>query len=221
MERPTTIVLAISRQFASGGAFIGQAVAKRLGLRYTDREILEQAARASGVSEAALAEREERAASALELAIRQYSLGPPEAPFVAPPLPALEERDLFALESRIIREIANRHDAVIVGRGGFHVLAGHPGLISIRVHAPLEWRVRRAVEIYGFKSRKEAEEAITRSDKQRVKFVRAYTGRDPDDACAHDLCVNTGAVGLELAADLVTSLVAARIKARDAAPVPV
>ena len=217
MKRPTTIVLAISREFASGGAFIGQAVAQRLGLRYTDREILEKAAKVSGVSEADLEGREERKASALELAIRQYSLGPPEAPFVAPPLPALFERDLFALEGRIIREIASRFDAVIVGRGGFYVLADHPGLISIRVHAPLAWRVRRAKEVYGLASEKEAEEAIARSDKQRAKFVRAFTGHDWNDACTHHLCVNTGAIGLELAAELVASLVAARIKARDAA----
>ena len=215
MDRPTTIVLAISRQFASGGAFIGQAVAQRLGLRYTDREILEQAARVSGVNAADLESDEERAGGMLKLAFRQFSLGPPEAPFVAPPLRTLEERDLFALESRIIREIASRHDAVLVGRGAFHVLADHPGLISIRVHAPFEWRVRRAMEAYGLASADDAAEAIRRSDKRRAKFVRAFTGHDWDDACLHHLCVNTGAVGLELAAELVTTLVASRIKVRE------
>ena len=220
MDRPTTIVLAISRQFASGGAFIGQTVARRLGLRYTDREILAHAARTSGISEDDLEAKEERVAALWTLAVRQYSMGPPEAPFVAPPLRTLEERDLFALESRIIREIASRHDAVIVGRGAFHVLADHPGLISIRVHAPFEWRVRRAMEAYGLANPDDAAEAIRRSDKQRAKFVRAFTGHDWDDACLHHLCVNTGAVGLELAAELVTTLVASRIQAREtAAPV--
>jgi cytidylate kinase len=214
MERPTTIVLAISRQFASGGAFIGQTVAQRLGLRYTDREILAQAARASGLSEADLESREERAAEIWKIAFRQFSLGPPEAPFVAPPLPSLGERDLFALESRIIREIAHRYDAVIVGRGGFHVLADHPGLLSVRVHAPFEWRVRRAIEAYGFTSETAAAEAIRRSDKQRGKFIRTFTGHDWNDACTHHLCLNTGAIGLDLAAELVTTLVASRIKAR-------
>ncbi len=217
MERPTTIVLTISRQFASGGAYIGQAVARHLGLRYTDREILAQAARASGVSEDDLATHEEQAANVLKLALRQFSLGPPEAPFVAPPLPAVQERDLFALESGIIREIAGRYDAIIVGRAAFHVLADHPGLISVRAHAPLEWRVRRAIEAYGFASEKQAEEAIRRSDKQRARFVRAFTGLEWDNAWTHHLCFNTAAVGLDLAAELVTTLVAARIKAREAA----
>ena len=217
MERPTTIVLTISRQFASGGAYIGQAVARRLGLRYTDREILAQAARASGVSEDDLATHEEQAANVLKLALRQFSLGPPEAPFVVPPLPVVQERDLFALESGIIREIAGRYDAVIVGRAAFHVLAHHPGLISVRAHAPLEWRVRRAIEAYGFASEKEAEEAIRRSDKQRARFVRAFTGLEWDNAWTHHLCLNTAAVGLDLAAELVTTMVAARIKAREAA----
>lgn len=217
MAQPTTIVLAISRQFASGGAFIGQTVAQHLGLRYTDREILAQAARVSGLSEADLEGREERAAELWKIAFRQFSLGPPEAPFVAPPLPSLHEGDLFALESRIIRDIATRYDAVIVGRGGFHVLADHPGLISVRVHAPFEWRVRRAMEAYAFASETTAADAIRRSDKQRGKFIRAFTGRDWDDASNHLLCLNTGAIGLDLAAELVTTLVASRIKARQSA----
>ena len=217
MDRPTTIVLAISRQFASGGAYIGKAVAQRLGLRYTDREILAQAARASGVSEAELEDREERAVGLWKLAFRQFSMGPPEAPFVAPPLPTLHERDLFTLESRIIGEIASHYDAVIVGRGGFYVLRNHPGLLSVRVHAPLQWRVRRAMEAYGFPSEAAAVDAIQRSDKQRDKFVRTFTGRDWDEASAHHLCLDTGAIGLELAAELVTTLVASRLKARETA----
>ncbi len=214
MERFTTIVLAISRQFASGGSFIGQAVARRLGLRYTDRDILARAAAACGRSEAELEAHEEQAAGFWRSAFRQYVIGAPETPFVAPLPPPLHERDVFRLETAIIREIAARFDAVIVGRAGFHVLADHPGLISVRVLAPLEWRVRRAMEVYGFKSEKEATDLIRRTDQQRARFVRAFTGRDWDDASAHHLSLNSGVIGLELATELVVRLVTARIEAR-------
>lgn len=217
MDRPGTIVLAISRQFASGGSYIGQVVARRLGLRYTDRDILARAAVESGQSEADLAASEERASGFWSRFFRQYSLGAPEAPFVAPTPPPAHERDVFALESRIIRDIAATSDAVIVGRAGFHVLADHPGLVSVRVHAPREWRVRRAMEVYDLGSEEAANELIARSDQQRARFVRAFTGHDWNDAATHQLCVDTGAIGLDLATDLVLTLVARRMAMRDAA----
>jgi len=219
MDRPTTIVLAISRQFASGGSFIGQAVAQRLGLRYTDRDVLARAAEESGLSEAEIEANEERAGGFWSTFVRQYSLGAPEAPFVAPLPPCLHEHDVFRLESRIIREIAIRFDAVIVGRAAFHVLADHPGLISLRVHARHEWRVRRAMAIYAVESELAASEVIRRSDERRAKFIRTFTGRDWNDASAHHLCADTGAIGLELVTELVVKLVADRIAARQAAAV--
>jgi len=217
MNQPTTVVLAISRQFASGGAFIGRAVAQRLGLRYADREILHRAAEMSGAKLEDVEASEERVGSFWAAALRQYSLGTPEAPFVTPLPPPVYERDLFDLESRIIREIASRVDAVIVGRGGFHVLADHPGLVSVRVHAAEDWRVRRAMSLYGLASEKDARELIRRSDLERGKFIRTFTGKEWDDASSHHLCVDTGAIGLDLAAELVVTLVAARIRTRDAA----
>ena len=215
MDRPT-IVLTISRQFASGGSYIGQAVARRLGLRYADRDVLARAAEESGLNEEDLAAGEERAASLWNGFFGQYALGAPEAPFVVPLPPRVTERDVFRIESRIIREIAARSDAVIVGRAGFHVLAGHPGLISIRIHAREEWRIERAMESYGISSAAEARDLIRSSDQQRARFVRSFTGRDWNDACTHHLCLDTGAVGLELATELVVTLVAGRMKARPA-----
>ena len=217
MDQPKTIVLTISRLFASGGSFIGQAVAQRLGLRYTDRDILARAAQQSGLSEAELAASEERVAGFWSKAFRQYSIGVPEAPFIAPAAPPLYERDLFRLESRIIREIASSFDAVVVGRAAFHVLADHPGMISLHVHARHEWRVRRAMDLYGLETEQVATELIRRSDQERAKFIRTFTGKDWNDISTHHLCLDTSAIGLDLAADLMVTLVAARIKAREAA----
>ena len=217
MDRLTTIVLTISRQFASGGSLIGQAVAQRLGLRYTDRDILARAAKESGLSEDDLEASEERAGGFWDSVFREYALGAPETPFVAPLPPPVYERDVFKLESRIIREIAVSADAVIVGRGGFHVLADHPGLISVRIHAYPEWRARRAMATYGLESEEAARELIRRSDQQRAKFVHTFTGRDWNDATAHHLCLDTGVIGLELATEVVATLVAGRMKARQAA----
>ena len=57
-------------------------------------------------------------------------MGAPDAPFAPAGHPPIDTAELFKLESLVIREIADRFDAVIVGRAGFHVLAGHPGTSS-------------------------------------------------------------------------------------------
>jgi cytidylate kinase len=214
MTAPSTTVVTISRQLASGGSSIGREVARRSGLRYTDREILEHAAREQGVDEAHLAAVEERSSTFWQSVLRQFSLGGPEAPYVATPVPAIYENDVFRLESTIIRDIAARFDAIVVGRAGFFVLADHPGLISIRVHARLEWRIRRAMELYHVTNEEDARELLERSDHQRAAFVRSFTGREWHDCRCHHLCLDTSALGLDLATDLVAHLVSARLRER-------
>jgi len=206
MREKPTVVLTISRQLGSGGSYIGQAVASRFGMRYADREILKQAAEAVGLREGDLVVREEKAGGFWEGVLQSFSLGTPEAAFVPPPLTPVYAEDLFKLESLIIREIADRFDAVIVGRGGFHVLAGRPNVANVRVHADLDLRVRRVMEVYGIDNRRDAEESIRRSDRQRAQFIKSFTGQDWNDARVFDLCVNVGSVGLDAATEIVASL---------------
>jgi cytidylate kinase len=176
-----------------------------------DREILKEAARALGLAEVDLEPREERAASVWDRVLGSFAQAVPEAGYVPPTLPPLYEDDLFRTESRIIREVAARSDAVIVGRAGFHVLAGHPGLVSVALRADREWRVRRVAEIYGL-DRAVAAERVDVSDRRRTDFIKTYTGRDWDDASVHDLCLDTSRLGLELATELVTTTVRDRME---------
>ena len=207
MSQRATTVLTISRHLGSGGSYIGQEVARRLGMRYADREILRGAAASLGANEADLEAREETVVGFWESVLRSFSLGGADTTFAPPSLAAVYERDVFALESRVIREIASRFDAVIVGRCGFHVLADHPGTINVMVHAPKAWRRERVMQVFGIAEAAQADELIERSDFQRGRFIRTFTGREWTDALAFHLCIDTSLTGLDLASDLVTSLV--------------
>jgi len=206
MRDKPTVVLTISRQLGSGGSYIGQAVANRFGMRYADREILKQAAEAVGAREGDLVMSEEKASGFWESLLHSFSMGAPDAAFTPPALPPVYAADLFKLESLIIREIADRFDAVVVGRAGFHVLAGRPNVTNIMVHAPRAFRVRRVMELYGIESEKDAEEQVDRSDRQRTQFIKSFTGKNSNDAHIFDLCIDTGSVGLETATELVAAL---------------
>src|SRR5579871_6199389 len=106
----TPVVLAISRQIASGGAYIGQAVARALDLRYVDREILQRAASELGVDEQHVGVFEERARSFWSTIGRGLFAGAPDAPFVPPPPPGVQEGEVLDAERRVIRDIAEREN---------------------------------------------------------------------------------------------------------------
>jgi len=198
-------VVAISRQFGAGGAWVGREVAQRLGLKYADREILAEAARALNVETDALEPLEERVRGFWERLGGMFALGAADTPFMPPPLPVVSETDLFAAEREIIEAIAAHGDAVIVGRGAAHILQGRPGVLRVFLHAPLSVRVSLAMQEYGLADAS-ATEVVRASDAQRARFVRKVTGRDWCDAALYDLSLNTGTTGLERAAALVVEL---------------
>jgi cytidylate kinase len=211
-DRQPTTVLAISRQLGSGGSHIGREVAKRLGFSYVDREILHRAAESLGVDAANLAPLEERGDRFWERLAPPFLLGVTDVP-IAPPPQYTAGADLFAAERRIILSIAARGNAVIVGRGGVHVLSGYPGLVAVFVHAPESFRVRRLMQALGVATVQEATELVRRSDKQRSAFHKSLTHRPWAEASIYDVCVNTDTVGLAEATDVIAGIVAARMGA--------
>ena len=209
-DRHTT-VLAVSRQLGSGGSLIGREVAKRLGFGYFDRDILHQAAESLRVDEAGLAPLEERSETFWERIAPPFLLGVTDGS-ILPAVPLFTTgSELFAAERGIIQSIAARDNAVIVGRGGVHVLSNHPGLVAVFVHAPESFRVRRLMEAGGVATADEAIELVRRSDKQRSEFHKSLTHHQWTDASMYDVCVNTYTVGLGEATDVVAGIVAGRM----------
>jgi cytidylate kinase len=203
------LIVTISRQLASGGAYIGQALAKRLSIRYVDREVLRHAADLLGVADERDVEAlEERAGGLWARISRGIAIGPPDAPFVPPPPPALDEADVLEAETRIIRDIAAHEDAVFVGRGAAHILRG-PDVIRIFVHAPEDVRVAEVSKSYGLHE-SAARSMVQRSDRDRSRFVRSLVGRQWTDTCLYDLALDTSIVPRDLVIDLILSVVSAR-----------
>jgi cytidylate kinase len=206
MNTPATFVITISRQIGAGGAYVGQALARRLGIRYVDREILQQAAQLLGREEGDLEPLEERAASMWDRMASILSLGAPEAPFVPPPLPAVGEDELFEVESQVMREIASREDAVFVGRAASYVLRRHPNALRLLLHAPEDWRAQRLLESYRLTDLDAARQVVRRSDQQRGRFVQSLAGQPWLSPQKYDLCVNTAVVGLDQTVEIVEGL---------------
>ena len=205
-EKPFNVIT-ISRQMGSGGTYIGYLAAKELGFRYLDREILLQAANKLGIQPDMLEGYDGRSTSLMENIVQSFCFGTPEMPFLPPLGKPVYNKDLFALESKIMKEVADRRSAVIVGRGGFYILKDRPNTINIFVHAPLGYRILRIMKVQKIADKREAQKMIEEYDHKRAKFIRDMVGIDRFDARNYHLCIDSSVVGFPACVEMITKLV--------------
>ncbi len=204
-EKRTTIVT-ISRQMASGGAYIGHLLARKLGYQYVEREVLHEAAKALGVDISDVSKLDERRTGFVESLMKSFVFGTPEAAYTPPSRRPVYDQELFETESRIIKAIAERYNAVIVGRGGYFILRGRPKVVNVFIHASLDFRIGRLTQFHGI-SVDQAKEEIEESDRRREKFLRTMTNTERYDARNYHLCIDAAAAGFEAAQQMIISLV--------------
>jgi CMP/dCMP kinase len=212
----TPSVVAISRQFGSGGAYVGREVASRLGFHYADREILDEAAHALNLPTSDVAPLEERVRGFWERWGALFATGAVDIPSLPPPLPVVTPLELFELERQVITSLADRGRTVIVGRGAAHVLQGRRDVLRVFLHAPSKVRADLALREYGLGSRDDALRMVRETDGHRARFIRAISGHDWYDATLYDATLDTSVVGMDGAADFIVAL----CRGASAAPAP-
>lgn len=200
----TQLLISITRQLGSGGAFIGRELATRLNIRYADRVIIREAAKQLEMKEKDLEGIEEKQLgfwqTFLENSIRTPGVYIPPQQVLAP-----RDRVLFDAESRTILDIAKEGPAVIIGRCGFHILREYPNHVKLFLHGEPSTRVTKVMEMYGVESREEAERIISKSDKARDAYCRGFTGQDRTDARNFDLSIDTSTFTSEQTLELILS----------------
>ncbi|HEY3389441.1 MAG TPA: cytidylate kinase-like family protein [Prolixibacteraceae bacterium] len=200
MKQSTPIVITISRQLGSGGSYIGQKIAKELGIYYADREILGKAAKQLAMLEEELVERDEKLLTFWESFFHihgfatEYHL-PPQMNFPF-------DQEIFDAEADVIKHIADERSAVIIGRCGFHILREHPNRVSLFLHADIPFRSKRVQELYKV-SEKTAMEMITQTDRERGHYIETFTGKKWTDSREYNLSLNTGKIGFDKSAALI------------------
>ncbi len=202
-------VIAIARQIGAGGAYLGQRLARALGIAYFDREILDETARQLGVSCPEVAQREEHVNGLLEGLIEGLAVG--TDPYFTPPRVAVPDQALHQTQAEVIRGLARRTDCVIVGRGAARLLENQPGVLRVFLHASLAWRSQRIQESYHLATVAEAQILVERVDRERRQFYRRLFRTEWVDARHYDLCLNVEQIGLEASEGII--LAAARQRA--------
>ncbi len=195
----TARIITIGREYGSGGRTIGELLAKKLGVAFYDKVLIDMAAKKSGFAIDYIKNTEEQVTPnfLFNLAANGYYTS---TMFIHDGLPASD--NLFILQSKIIQEIAQKEPCVIVGRCADYILRGRSDCMNVFIYAPLADRVARAVNEYGLPSAN-AESTVKRNDKIRAKHYQYYAGAKWGEMRRYHMALNSSAFGCEKAAELI------------------
>lgn len=173
-KKEDKFLIVIGRQFGSGGRRIGKLLADALGVPYYDRTLLSEAARQMGMSADVFERHDERRPSLIR-SLLSFTYGSSNVDVNSSPM---SDEKVYELQSRVIRDICSRESCVIVGRTADYIMRDHPRMVSIFIHAPLEFRIANTLRKQEAKDEKEAEEMAHRHDHGRQSYYNYYTNRD-------------------------------------------
>jgi cytidylate kinase len=232
-------VVTISGSTGSRAIEIGRMVAGKLGFDYVDRQILQEAARALGVSERDIAGRDdqsppprlrERLASFFQDFLERSAIAGAADPLMATggleTLMATTYREAAALPAggreeltdnrykeaitTIMTGLAEKGDVVIIGRGSQAILRDRPDALHVAITAPFSVRVERIARRDAVPPEK-AKETVEESDRGRQDYHHKYFKIDPNDPCLYDVVVNSGRMAEEAAAQVIVAALYAKL----------
>ena len=188
-------IITIGRSFGSGGGFIGQAIGKKLGIPFYDNERISKVAEESGYCKSLFADGEEkRSLFSVSSFFASSRMGVIDGSYV-------NDNVMFKIQSEVIRSIAEKGDAVIIGRCSDYILRDMKCL-NVFVCAPEAYRIQRLVQEEGL-SEDEAERLMRRKDRTRETYYNYYTFGAWGQAANYNLCVDSSVLGIEGTADYI------------------
>ena len=180
-------IITISREFGSGGRFIGEEVAKKLGIAYYDKNIISQIAEKSGLSPEYIQENAE--------------LSPKKGLFAH----AFSGRDItgksvedmvYEAQRNIILELAEKESCVIIGRNADYILKDRDDVLNVFIHGDMPEKIQRITSLYNVEE-KEAVKMMADTDKRRRTNYNFYTDQNWGKASNYTLCLNSSQLGYD------------------------
>ena len=175
------ILITLGRSIGAGGLEIAHKLSERLGIKVYDKELIEIAAKKSGLSKDVFEKTDETLDS------------------------TISEDGLFKTQSDIIRQLADEGSGIFVGRCADYVLRDRKGMLSIFINADKRDRIARIAAKQGL-SEKEAEKYIDQGERRRTSYYNYYTFKEWGDSSSYDLCLNSSRFGIDGCVDIIISL---------------
>ena len=183
-------VVAISRQYGSGGHEIGRKLAKKLDISFYDKELLTKIAKDSGMSEDLINYYDEMPSKSFlfSLAMDAYPMSFTEMPI---------NQKVYQAQVDTIRKIANTESCVIIGRCADTILSDYENLVTVFIHAGMDAKIARVMERDELPKDK-AKDRIIKTDKKRASFYNYYSlDKKWGEADSHDLTIDSSKLGID------------------------
>lgn len=197
-------IITIGRQYGSGGREIGKKLAASLNIPCYDNELLDRAAKDSGICQELFQNQDEKPTNSFlySLVMDTYSMG-----YASPALSTMPiNYKVFLAQFNTIKKIAEEGPCVMIGRCADYALEENPNRISLFIYGDLNKRIRRIADIYDLTDAK-AKDMIQKKDKQRASYYNYYTNKRWGEIGSYDLCVNSSMLGIDGTADLICRFV--------------
>ena len=205
-------VINIGRQLGSGGKTVGEIIARRLGVRLYDKELINLAAEQSGLCPEVFEKADEKESRG----VISTMIGYLRAPFVGDDggtANVLSNDALFKIQSDVIREVAARESAVFVGRCADYILRENPRCVNVFITADDADRIERIRRRQGV-SAEEARAVMERIDAKRASYYDYYSSRTWGVASTYHLCVSNSVLGDEGTADFILEFAARKLQTK-------
>ena len=196
MDTKEKFVITIAREIGSGGRTVGRKLAAKLGVRYSDKELIRNLREKFNLTTYTIEKLKGEKKSWLADLIHMVAPVPKASMIMDTDSKFLNELrsdvttdDIYKAEKEILREIAEEGSCVIAGRSGFFVLKDHPNKIDVFITASRENRIKRIVRKQHM-TETEAETIMDSIDESRENYVKRYTGISRYDARNYDLVIN-------------------------------
>ena len=188
------IVITIARQYGSGGRTVGEMLANELGIHYYNNELIKLASEESGINESLFLETDERLRNNgfFRTPINVYKgeiIGPESKEFTS-------EDNLFNIQAKVIKKLAETSSGVIVGRAADFILKDYDNVLSVFVHAPQPFLEEQAAKVKSL-PHDELVKFMAKEDKYRASYYEHHTGQKWTDAMNYDLCLDSSKLGFD------------------------
>ncbi len=187
-------IITVSRQFGSGGRSIGKLVAEKLGYAYYDSELVKKVAEETGFDPAYIADAGEYAPGK---SIFSYAFS---STAVHGGMSAGDY--LWAAQCKVILELAEKGNCVIVGRCADYILRERDDCLNVFIYADTAYKAKRIVELYGVTDKSPEKRLADKDGKRRVNY-KYFTGKEWGDTANYHLCLDSSFFTQDKCADII------------------
>lgn len=177
------IVVTISREYGSGGRYVGELLAKNLGIPFYDKNLIILSAKESGLATEYVKKNEQTLEE-----------------------PQTTDDLLYIATTKVIEKLYKKGSCVIVGRCGNFILKNKKDVLKVYLYSSLDDKINRVTKYYNIDKDK-ALNTINKVNKERKKHYKYYTNTILDDYNNYDLVLDVSKFGVEKTAEIISNII--------------